>query len=41
MLCGNAELSTAELSTDKTHTVFKIPFTETSEIDLGRKLKKK
>lgn len=39
-LSGSAALCTAELSTDKRLIVFKIPFTETSEIVLGRKLKK-
>lgn len=50
MLSGNVEpwvlcsqlssLLTAEFSTDKRLIVFMIPFTETSEIVLGRKLKK-
>lgn len=40
MLSGNAELCNTEVSTDKRLIVFKIPFIETSEIVLGRKLKK-
>lgn len=39
MLSGNAELCTAELSTDIRLTGFKIPFLEMSEVVLGSELK--
>lgn len=41
MLSGNAELCTDKQSTDNRLIVFRIPFTEMSEIVLGHKLKKR